>query len=115
MAANGFCTLQHTIPLTVSTCSNDSAALLLYCHTEYTDRHISIYLNINLFPLLKGAVLCTTSAKLQVVITLSFALISVFHACLTPIKLKHLLTGQVVPAAIQSLPDAMHWFHLLLH
>jgi hypothetical protein len=46
-----------------------------------------------------------------VVITLSLALLSVFHACLTPIvKLKHLPTGQVVPAATQSLPAAMLWF-----
>jgi len=47
-----------------------------------------------------------------VVITLSFALLSVFHACLTPIvKLKDLMTGQAVPAATQSLPAAMLWFH----
>jgi hypothetical protein len=63
-------------------------------------------------PLLKDALLYTTPGKLRVVITLSFALLRVFHACLTPIvKLKHLMTGQVVPAATQSLPAAMLWFH----
>jgi len=36
-------------------------------------------------PLQKGALFYTTSGKLQVVNTLSFALLRVFHVCFTPI------------------------------